>query len=127
MLRFRQLIRKPRVRKVLFSRTKSLQGSPQRKGVCLKVYTTKPKKPNSAIRKVAKVNLLGTKKSVIAAVPGLGHSLANFAHVMVRGGRVRDLPGVHYKLERGKLDFVFTETVERGTKRSKYGLARRRF
>lgn len=126
MLRFKQLFRKARRRKKLYTRTKSLRGSPQRKGICLKVYTTKPKKPNSAIRKVAKVYLTGPKKNVIAAIPGVGHTLSNFSHVMVRGGRVRDLPGVHYKLVRGLLDFIGKENVERGRKRSKYGLPRRK-
>ena len=101
-----------------------LRGRPQLKGVCLKVYTTKPKKPNSAIRKIAKVRLLSIKKNVIAYIPGHGHNLQEHSTVMIRGGRVKDLPGVQYHIIRGKYDFTGSERIERGKRRSKFGRKR---
>lgn len=95
-------------------------GHPQVEGVCLKVYTVKPKKPNSAIRKVAKVRL-SIRKNIIAYIPGQGHSLQEHSTVLVRGGRVKDLPGVHYHLVRGKRDFQGDEIFARMNRRSKYG------
>lgn len=100
---------------------KYLHGSPQLKGVCIKVYTTKPKKPNSAIRKVAKVKL-STRREKIVYIPGMGHNLQQHSLVMVRGGRVRDLPGVHHKIIRGKYDFTGSEVILRSNRRSKYGI-----
>src|SRR5436309_2393495 len=96
-----------RLKKKYYSRTKHLRGCPQKKGICVKVYITKPKKPNSAQRKVAKVALGRTfkAKKILVAIPGQGHTLQKFSVVMVRGGRVRDIPGVRYKLMRGKYDF----------------------
>ncbi|MGX7576977.1 30S ribosomal protein S12 [Candidatus Vidania fulgoroideorum] len=97
----------------------ALQGSPQKKGVCLKVYTTTPKKPNSALRKVAKVKL-SNGKEVICYIPGEGHELQEHSIVLIRGGRVRDLPGVKYHLIRGKFDLC--GVLNRKSSRSKYGV-----
>ena len=94
------------------------KGSPFKRGVCIKVYTTTPKKPNSAIRKVAKVRLTNGHE-VIAYIPGIGHNLQEHAVVLMRGGRVKDLPGVRYHIVRGKLDAAGVEGRKRG--RSKYG------
>lgn len=127
MATYNQILRLKRRRQPKYTRTKSLFGSPQRKGVCVKVYTTSPKKPNSAVRKVAKVLIHSTDKHVIAAINGIGHNLSNFSHVLVRGGRVRDIPGVHYKLIRGKFDFSNNESIERGRRRSKYCLQKKKF
>ena len=127
MATYNQILRSQRRRQPKYTRTKSLFGSPQRKGVCVKVYTTSPKKPNSAVRKVAKVAIHSTKKHVIAAINGIGHSLSNFSNVLVRGGRARDIPGVHYRLIRGKFDFGSYESFERGKRRSKFGLPKKKF
>lgn len=94
------------------------KGSPFKRGVCLKVYTTTPKKPNSALRKVAKIRLTNGDE-VIAYIPGIGHNLQEHSVVMIRGGRVKDLPGVRYHIVRGKLDAGGVENRKRG--RSKYG------
>ena len=113
-----QLIRKGRSTKPGASKTPALQGSPQRRGVCTRVYTTTPKKPNSALRKVARVRL-STGIEVTAYIPGEGHNLQEHSIVLVRGGRVRDLPGVRYKIVRGSLD---TQGVKnRKQARSRYG------
>jgi small subunit ribosomal protein S12 len=108
-------MRKPRVRKV---RSPHLDGCPQKRGVCLKVYTRSPKKPNSAVRKVAKVRL-SNQKEVIAYIPGEGHNLQEHSVVLVRGGRVPDLPGVRYHLIRGAYDLQCVQG--RCNARSKYG------
>lgn len=100
---------------------KALRQCPQKKATCIRVYTTKPKKPNSATRKVAKVRL-STGTNVIAYVPGQGHNLQQHSVVMVRGGRVKDLPGVHYHLMRGKYDFNAGEKFGRKARRSKFGI-----
>ena len=116
-----QLIRTPR--KTVDSKTKSpaLKNCPQRRGVCTRVYTTTPKKPNSAIRKVARVRLT-TGFEVTAYIPGEGHNLQEHSIVLVRGGRVKDLPGVRYKIVRGSLD---TQGVkDRKQSRSRYGAKR---
>jgi small subunit ribosomal protein S12 len=113
-----QLVRKGRQDKVAKNTTPALQGSPQRRGVCTRVYTTTPKKPNSALRKVARVRLT-SKIEVTAYIPGVGHNLQEHSIVLVRGGRVRDLPGVRYKIIRGALD---TQGVRnRKQARSRYG------
>ncbi|MEZ7898274.1 MAG: 30S ribosomal protein S12 [Flaviflexus sp.] len=113
-----QLIRKGRSSKPGASKTPALQGSPQRRGVCTRVYTTTPKKPNSALRKVARVRL-STGIEVSAYIPGEGHNLQEHSIVLVRGGRVKDLPGVRYKIIRGSLD---TQGVKnRKQARSRYG------
>ena len=113
-----QLVRKGRSSKVGKSKTPALKGSPQRRGVCTRVFTTTPKKPNSALRKVARVRL-SSGIEVTAYIPGEGHNLQEHSIVLVRGGRVRDLPGVRYKIVRGALD---TQGVKsRGQARSRYG------
>ena len=110
-----------RVRKSRYNPSSVLQGRPHLRGVCLKVYTTKPKKPNSAIRKVAKLKL-STGKNIIAYIPGQGHNLQEHSVVLIRGGRVKDLPGVHYHIVRGKYDFVARESFQRSKRRSKFGI-----
>jgi small subunit ribosomal protein S12 len=113
-----QLVRKGRQDKVSKSKTPALKGSPQRRGVCTRVYTTTPKKPNSALRKVARVRL-SSGVEVTAYIPGVGHNLQEHSIVLVRGGRVKDLPGVRYKIIRGALD---TQAVKgRKQARSRYG------
>src|SRR5205809_445361 len=110
--------RKPLVKK---TKAPALQGSPQRRGVCVRVYTNTPKKPNSALRKVARVRLTSGQE-VTAYIPGVGHNLQEHSIVLVRGGRVRDLPGVRYKIIRGTLD---TSGVrDRKQARSRYGAKR---
>jgi len=113
-----QLVRKGRQTKVAKTSTPALKGSPQRRGVCTRVYTTTPKKPNSALRKVARVRL-SSGTEVTAYIPGEGHNLQEHSIVLVRGGRVKDLPGVRYKIVRGALD---TQAVKgRKQARSRYG------
>jgi small subunit ribosomal protein S12 len=113
-----QLVRKGRTDKATKSKTPALKGSPQRRGVCTRVYTTTPKKPNSALRKVARVKL-SNGIEVTAYIPGEGHNLQEHSMVLVRGGRVKDLPGVRYKIVRGALD---TQAVkDRKQARSQYG------
>ena len=114
-----QLVRKGRQDKVSKNKTPALKGSPQRRGVCTRVYTTTPKKPNSALRKVARVRL-SSGVEVTAYIPGVGHNLQEHSIVLVRGGRVRDLPGVRYHVVRGTLDCAGVE--DRKTSRSKYGV-----
>ena len=113
-----QLIRTGR--KPLFKKTKApaLQGSPQRRGVCVRVYTATPKKPNSALRKVARVRLT-SQIEVTAYIPGIGHNLQEHSVVLIRGGRVKDLPGVRYHIVRGSLDTQGVKDRKQG--RSKYG------
>ena len=113
-----QLIREGRSTKVTKSKTPALKGSPQRRGVCTRVFTHTPKKPNSALRKVARVRLTSGVE-VTAYIPGIGHNLQEHSVVMIRGGRVKDLPGIKYHLIRGKFDFLGLKN--RKTSRSKYG------
>jgi len=113
-----QLVRKGRSEEKEKKRTLALQGAPQRRGVCTRVYTTTPKKPNSALRKVARVRLT-TGYEVTAYVPGEGHNLQEHHIVLVRGGRVKDLPGIRYTVVRGTLDCAGVEGRRQG--RSKYG------
>lgn len=116
-----QLIRNGREIQRLSSKSKALDACPQKRGVCTRVYTTTPKKPNSALRKVAKVRLTN-KIEIIAYIPGEGHNLQEHNVVLVRGGRVKDLPGVRYHIVRGALD---TSGVNnRKQSRSKYGAKR---
>jgi len=116
-----QLIRKPRVVQHAKKKVPALQQSPQKRGVCTRVYTTTPKKPNSALRKVAKVRLTNGFE-VIGYIPGEGHNLQEHSVVLIRGGRVKDLPGVRYHILRGVLD---TQGVkDRKQRRSKYGAKR---
>ncbi len=131
-----QLVRKPRKPLTTKSKSPALQrrqnliknktlfiktGSPFMRGVCLKVYTTTPKKPNSALRKVAKIKLTNGME-VLAYIPGVGHNLQEHSVVMIRGGRVKDLPGVRYHIVRGKLDTLGVDGRKRS--RSKYGTKR---
>ena len=116
-----QLIRKPRTAQKARKKTPALNACPQKRGVCTRVYTTTPKKPNSALRKVAKVRLTNGFE-VIGYIPGEGHNLQEHSVVMIRGGRVKDLPGVRYHIIRGVLD---TQGVsDRRQRRSKYGAKR---
>ena len=116
-----QLLRKGRRKIETKSKVPALGGSPQKRGVCTRVYTTTPKKPNSALRKVAKVRLTN-QREVISYIPGEGHNLQEHSVVLIRGGRVRDLPGVRYHVLRGVLD---TQGVkDRRQSRSKYGAKR---
>jgi len=116
-----QLIRKGRKAKRKASKSPALENCPQRRGVCTRVYTTTPKKPNSALRKVAKVRLTNGYE-VIAYIPGEGHNLQEHSIVLIRGGRVKDLPGVRYHIVRGALDTAGVEN--RKQSRSKYGTKR---
>ena len=117
-----QLVRKGRKVKSDKSKSPALDSCPQKRGVCVRVYTTTPKKPNSAMRKVARVKLTKTSKEVNSYIPGEGHNLQEHSIVMIRGGRVKDLPGVRYHIIRGALD---TSGVEgRNQRRSKYGTKR---
>ena len=113
-----QLVRKGRESKSFKSKTPALKGAPQRRGVCTRVYTNTPKKPNSALRKVARVRLTSGME-VTAYIPGVGHNLQEHSIVLVRGGRVRDLPGVRYHIVRGVLDSQGVS--DRKQARSKYG------
>jgi small subunit ribosomal protein S12 len=116
-----QLIRKPRVPKKERDKVPALQGNPQKRGVCTRVYTNTPKKPNSALRKVAKVRLTNGYE-VVSYIPGEGHNLQEHSVVLIRGGRVKDLPGVRYHILRGVLD---TQGVsKRRKRRSLYGAKR---
>ena len=116
-----QLVRKGRQSKVKVSKSIALSSCPQKRGVCVRVYTTTPKKPNSAMRKVARVRLTNGKE-VNAYIVGEGHNLQEHSIVLVRGGRVKDLPGVRYHIVRGALDTAGVEG--RSQRRSKYGTKR---
>jgi small subunit ribosomal protein S12 len=114
-----QLVRKGRQAAADKSKTPALKGNPQKRGVCTRVYTTTPKKPNSALRKVARVRLVN-QMEVTAYIPGIGHNLQEHSIVLVRGGRVRDIPGVRYKVIRGALDAAGVN--DRHQARSRYGV-----
>ena len=116
-----QLVRKPRVKVVTKSKVPALEACPQKRGVCTRVYTTTPKKPNSALRKVAKVRLTNGYE-VISYIGGEGHNLQEHSVVLLRGGRVKDLPGVRYHIVRGSLDLQGVK--DRKQARSKYGAKR---
>ncbi len=113
-----QLVRKGRVKARKKTTTPALKGAPQKRGVCTRVYTTTPKKPNSALRKVARVKLTNGME-VTSYIPGIGHNLQEHSIVLLRGGRVKDLPGVRYKIVRGALDTAGVS--DRKQTRSKYG------
>ena len=113
-----QLIRKGRVKSKKKAKTPALQGCPQKRGVCVRVYTSTPKKPNSALRKVARVRLTNGIE-VTSYIPGMGHNLQEHSVVMIRGGRVKDLPGVRYHIIRGTMDTTGVDDRRQG--RSKYG------
>ena len=116
-----QLVRKGRKAKTSKTKTPALKGSPQRRGVCTRVYTTTPKKPNSALRKVARVRLTNGME-VTSYIPGEGHNLQEHSVCLIRGGRVKDLPGVRYHIVRGTLDT--SGVTNRRQSRSKYGAKR---
>lgn len=116
-----QLVKGIRVKKKKKNRVRLLESCPQKRGVCLRVFIMKPRKPNSALRKVARVRLT-TGKIVTVAIPGIGHKLSEYSTVLVRGGRAPDTPGIRYKLIRGKLDFVDRESFVRSNRRSKFGV-----
>lgn len=116
---YNQLCHSKRKNKKKINKTPALDRCPQKKGFCMKFVLRTPKKPNSALRKLVKVILSSNKKQVYAYIPGEGHNIQIYAHVLLRGGRVKDLPGVKYHLVRGKLDFPGLKT--RKTSRSKYG------
>ena len=117
---YNQLLFYLRVRKKVKRMNNALKKCPQRKGIILKIIQTKPKKPNSAVRKVAKLRM-STKRNLLAYIPGSGHSLHEHNRVLVRGGRVRDVPGMHFKLVKGAEDFLYVERMKRRRGRSKYG------
>lgn len=117
-----QLVRSPRRKLLKKKKSPALKACPQRRGVCIRVFTTTPKKPNSALRKVARIKL-SSGFEVTASIPGIGHNLQDHAIVLIRGGRVKDLPGVRYKIIRGILD---TAGVKNRTQsRSKYGVKKK--
>ena len=118
---FNQLVRNGRKKIRFKTKSPALQGSPQRRGVCTRVYTSTPKKPNSALRKVARVRLTNGIE-VTTYIPGIGHNLQEHSIVLIRGGRVKDLPGVRYHVVRGTLDSVGVQ--DRKNSRSKYGAKR---
>jgi len=118
---FNQLVRAGRKKIRYKTKSPALQGCPQRRGVCTRVYTTTPKKPNSALRKVARVRLTNGIE-VTTYIPGIGHNLQEHSIVLIRGGRVKDLPGVRYHVVRGTLDSIGVQ--ERKNSRSKYGAKR---
>ena len=116
-----QLVKHGRIRQIAKGKAPALQSSPQKRGVCTRVYTTTPKKPNSALRKVARVRLTNGIE-VTAYIPGVGHNLQEHSIVLIRGGRVKDLPGVRYHIIRGSLDTQGVANRRQG--RSKYGAKR---
>ena len=116
-----QLVKRGRAKQVAKGKAPALQRSPQKRGVCTRVYTTTPKKPNSALRKVARVRLTNGIE-VTAYIPGVGHNLQEHSIVLIRGGRVKDLPGVRYHIIRGTLDSIGVQ--DRRQSRSKYGAKR---
>lgn len=116
-----QLIRKGREKVVYLSKSPALKKCPQKRGVCVRVYTTTPKKPNSALRKVARVRLVNGIE-ITTYIPGVGHNLQEHSLVLVRGGRVKDLPGIRYHIVRGALDSAGVQNREKS--RSKYGTKR---
>lgn len=113
-----QLCKKNRLSKIRRNKVPALDSNPQKKGICLKLFLRTPKKPNSALRKLARLKLTNGKK-VTAYIPGEGHKLQEYSTVLIRGGRVKDLPGIKYHMIRGKLDFLGLKN--RKTSRSKYG------
>jgi small subunit ribosomal protein S12 len=115
---YNQLCRHKRLQKKKLNKTPALEGCPQKKGVCTKLVLRTAKKPNSGLRKLVKL-LLTNKKRIYAYIPGEGHNLKEYSTVLIRGGRVKDLPGIKYHLVRGKLDFLGLKN--RKTSRSKYG------
>lgn len=122
MTTLQQVLKRKRKKKRHKKRSPRLNKNPQIRAVCMKISIRKPKKPNSAQRKIARVFIPRWKKGLTIYIPGQGHSLQKFSAVLIRGGRVKDLPGIKYKAIRGKYDFSVKETFERKKSRSKYGL-----
>jgi len=120
---FNQLSLRIRKKKKKINKAPALEGSPQKKGVCIKIVLRTPKKPNSALRKTTKIKISNDKK-VVAYIPGEGHTLKEYSTVLMRGGRVKDLPGVKYHLIRGKYDFLGLKN--RLSSRSKYGTKKKK-
>lgn len=116
---FNQLCKQKRKKKRKLNKVPALKSCPQKKGMCIKLVVRAPKKPNSALRKLAKIVILSTKKKVYAYIPGEGHNLHEYSNVLIRGGRAQDLPGVKYRIIRGKYDSVGVKN--RKSSRSKYG------
>ena len=123
-MRVKQLLSKPRINIKKQNKVPALQKCPQKKGTCFRVFTRTPKKPNSGIRKVARVKLTNGRK-ITGYIPGKGHTLQEHSVVLVRGGRVQDLPGVKYHMIRGKYDFSAATLLIRRHARSKYGIKKR--
>jgi len=121
MVSLKQIQNGCRKKKFHYNSSKLLLGCPQKKGICIKVRNMAPKKPNSANRKIVKLKL-STQRQILAYIPGQGHNLHEHSRVLVRGGKVPDLPGIHYKLIRGKYDFSWVETFERSNRRSKFSV-----
>ena len=117
-----QLCKKIRVKTLSKRKAPALEKCPQKKGICLKVFITSPKKPNSANRKVVKVILSSNKKTTVCHIPGIQHNLQRYSTVLIRGGRVRDLPSVKYRVVRGKFDLK--KVFNRVKSRSKYGISK---
>jgi len=118
---YNQLLQTNRIPRKYKNKRPDLKGCPQRKGTCLRTYVMTPRKPNSALRKVARVGF-NPEEIITAFIPGIGHSLAKFSTVLVRGGKIKDLPGIKYQIVRGKFDL--RAVVKRATSRSKYGAKR---
>nr|YP_009579058.1 ribosomal protein S12 [Vischeria stellata]QBK36846.1 ribosomal protein S12 [Vischeria stellata] len=124
MITTNQLLNSLRKKKQKKNKTPALHGCPQKKAICVKIRIVTPKKPNSALRKVAYVRLISSRKKIVMAyIPGQGHNLQQYSIVLMRGGRVKDLPGVRYHLIRGKYDFIGA-TCKKKVARSKYGIKR---
>lgn len=117
--------KKFKIKKKKFIYSKILNKCPQKKGICVKVYTTSPKKPNSAVRKIAKIKIKSSDLRTIVGIPGQGHKLQEFSTILIRGGRVNDVPGVRFKAIRGKYDFNWAESFFRSKRRSKYGIPKK--
>lgn len=122
----RQLICQPRRKKFHKQRVVALNGHPQQKAICLKVRIMKPKKPNSAQRKVARVRIIKSEKKITVSIPGQGHNLQQYSAVLIRGGRVRDLPGIRCKIIRGVLDAAPVDNMVRKQRRSKFGIKKQK-
>jgi small subunit ribosomal protein S12 len=120
-----QLSKHPRTKRKHKVKTVVLTGKPQKKGICIKIRIMKPKKPNSAQRKVARIRLTQSEKRVTAAIPGQGHNLQQYSAVLIRGGRVRDLPGIRCKIIRGVLDAAPVDFSIRKKRRSKFGVKKK--
>ena len=122
MITFRQVLSKKRIKKIKNIKSRALNNCPQKKGICIRVYNVNPKKPNSGLRSVARVKLTSGFE-ITAQIPGIGHNLQEHSFVLIRGGRVKDLPGIRYRVIRGVLDA--SPVKNRITSRSKYGVKKK--